>query len=58
MNTPQQFLSDYQDILSEDTTSFEKLKIAAKRLNAYFEKAKEKNPEKTYKVVASPIMGG
>lgn len=57
MNTPQQFLSDYQDILSEDTTSFEKLKIATKRLNAYFEKAKEKNPEKTYKVVASPIMG-
>lgn len=57
MNTPQQFLSDYLNILSEDTTGLTKLKVATKQLNNYFEEAEKKNSEVTYKIIASPIMG-
>lgn len=56
MNTPQQFLSDYQQILAEDTIGIVELKKVTKRLNEYFEKAKEKNSEETYRIIASPIM--
>lgn len=57
MNTPQQFLSDYLNILSEDTTGLDKLKVATKQLNKYFEEAEKKNSEITYRIIASPIMG-
>ena len=43
MDTPQQFLSNYQGILAEDTTGIAELKNATKGLNEHFEKALERN---------------
>lgn len=57
MDTPQQFLSNYQGILAEDTTGIAELKNATKGLNEHFEKALERNSEETYKIIASLIVG-
>ncbi|MCH4139164.1 hypothetical protein [Lactobacillus amylovorus] len=55
--TPQQLFSDYKDILAKDTTGLVKLKVTIKKLNELFKRAEEKNSEKLYKIVASPIIG-
>lgn len=57
MDTPQQLLHDFQDIISADTTGLENLIAATKGLNTHFEQAKRKNADETYQIVASPIMG-
>ena len=57
MDKTSQLFLDYQNLLSPDTTGLLELKKAAQELNKYFEKSQEKNPEETYKLVASPIMG-
>lgn len=54
--TPQQLFSDYKDILAKDTTGLVKLKVTIKKLNELFKRAEEKNSEKLYKIVASPII--
>ncbi len=57
MDTPQQLLHNFQDIISDDTTGLANLIVAIKGLNTYFEQAKRKNADKTYQIIASIIMG-
>lgn len=57
MDTPQQFLQHFQDIISDDTTGLTNLKVATKGLNTYFEQAKRKDADETYQIIASLIMG-
>lgn len=42
MDTPQQLLHNFQDIISDDTTGLANLIVAIKGLNTYFEQAKRK----------------
>lgn len=43
MNKTLQLFFNYQNLLSPDTTGLLKLKKATRRLNQYFERAREKN---------------
>ena len=52
MDTPQQLLHNFQDIISDDTTGLANLIVAIKGLNTYFEQAKRKNADKTYQIIA------
>lgn len=42
MDTPQQLLHNFQDIISDGTTGLANLIVAIKGLNTYFEQAKRK----------------
>lgn len=57
MDTPQQLLQYFQDTISDDTTNWPNLITATRGLNIFFERAKRKNADETYQIIASPIMG-
>ena len=57
MDTPQQLLQYFQDTISDDTTNWPNLITETRGLNIFFERAKRKNADETYQIIASPIMG-